>query len=398
MGLITEIVVLTGVLFLSVLAVSTLLAFVVPVASVTLVPAQEPIAARVPVTARSDLEEAELSRNLVPARRVGQRVESDGTTAATGSRLAPAEPAGGLVVFTNRRPDSLEISAGTIVATSTGANVRFETLEPALLPGGIGQQVTVPVQALEPGVEGNVRAFSINTVEGSLALSVNVLNPEPMAGGTAQDVAVVTQGDKDRLRNEVLQQVTQDAYGALGELLEEGEFVPPETVGTLIVAETYDRFTDEEAEEVSLRLRLLATALAVDGSSAEEIALRALGERIPRRGRLLTDSVSFSRSGATVLEEEDVTVIAFDMTASGVGVLDIDPAAVRAAIRGLTPEAAVAQLQDSWRLQSAPHLQLGPEWLLPILSRLDFPWLPVPVANRVPWLPFRTQVRVQFAG
>lgn len=397
-GPITEMIVLAGVLVLSLLAVSALVAFVVPVASVTLVPAQEPIAARAAVSARSDLEEADLTQNLVPARRIGQRVEGDGTTAATGSRLAPDEPAGGVVVFTNRRPDSLEIPAGTLVATSTGANVRFETLEPALLPGGIGQQITVPVQAVEPGVSGNVRAFSINTVEGSLALSVNVINPESMSGGTAKDVAVVTQEDKDRLRNELLQHVTQDAYQALGELLEEGEFVPPETVGTLIVAETYDRFTDEEADEVSLRLRLLATALAVDGSSAEEIALRALGERIPRRGRLLADSVSFSRSGATILEDGDVTEIAFGMTASGVAVLDIDPAAVRAAIRGLTPEEAVAQLQDAWRLQSPPELQLGPEWLLPILSRLDFPWLPVRVADRVPWLPFRTQVRVEFAG
>ena len=86
------------------------------------------------------------------------------------------------------------------------------------------------------------------------------------------------------------------------------------------------------------------------------------------------------------------------MTASGVVVLDVDPAAVRASIRGLPPVEAIARLQENWRLQVPPKLTLGPDWLLPILRRLDFPWLPVPVADRVPWLPVRTHVRVEFAS
>jgi hypothetical protein len=91
-------------------------------------------------------------------------------------------------------------------------------------------------------------------------------------------------------------------------------------------------------------------------------------------------------------------VISFPNTASSVVVLDIDPAAVRASIRGMTLGEAVATLQNNWRLQTPPELTLGPDWVEPLLRRLDFDWLPLPVADRVPWLPFRTHVNVQFAG
>lgn len=389
---------LLAVLVLSIMAVSAVAAFIVPSAEVRLTPAQEPLAETVTLTARSDAEAVNASQLVLPARRIGQRVEVDGTVLATGTDFAPDQAAQGAVVFTNRRAEAQEIPPGTVVATSTGSNVSFETVQPVTLPPGVGSQVSAPIRALEPGPAGNVRAFTINTIEGSLGVTANVINPSGTSGGNVKEVPVVKQADKDALRAQLEQEARQKAYLALGELLREGEFVPPETVGTLVVDETYDRFTDEAADQVTLRLRLLATALAVDGAAADELALQALGQKIPRRGQMLTDTVRFNRGPATVTQEEDVVLISFPNTASSVVVLDVDPAAVRAAIRGMTPAEAVATLQRNWRLQGEPELTLGPAWIEPLLRRLDFDWLPLPVADRVPWLPFRTHVNVQFAG
>lgn len=393
-----ETLLLLAVLLLFVMAISAVAAFIVPAATVRLVPAQEPLAETVTITARSDVEAANLSQRVLPARRIGQRVEVEGTVLATGTEFAPDQPAQGAVVFTNRRAEPQEIPPGTIVATSTGSNVSFETIQPVTLPGGVGAQVTAPIRALEPGPAGNVRAFTINTIEGSLGVTTNVINPSGTSGGSVTEVPVVKQADKDALRARLEGEARQKAYLALGELLREGEFVPPETVGTLVIDETYDRFTDEAANEVTLRLRMLATALAVDGAAADEMALRAMGEKIPRRSQMLSDSVRFTRGPATVSQEGDAVLISFPNTASSVVVLDIDPAAVRSAIRGMSPSEAIATLQSTWRLQAAPELTLGPEWIEPLLRRLDFEWLPLPVADRVPWLPFRTQVNVQFVG
>lgn len=393
-----EAILLLVVLVLSIVAVTGLVAFIVPVATVTLVPAQEPRAETISVTARTDSEAPNYSDKTLPARRIGQRVEVEGTIPTTGSGTAPEGFAEGSVVFTNRNPVPQEIPPGTLVSTSTGSNVSFATQTPASVPGGRGAQVTVPIRAVEPGPAGNVRAFSINTVEGSLAVSLNVINPSATGGGTVKEVAVVEQADKEKLRAELEQQAKQKAYLALGELLNEGEFVPPETVGTLVVDETYDRFTDEAADELTLRLRLLATALAVDGGAADEMAARALGEAIPRRSQLLADSITTSYGSTSLIEDGDALAIPFDVTASGVVVLDVDPAAVRASIRGMSPAEAVAVLQEKWRLQSSPELSLGPDWLLPVLQRFDFEWLPIRVFDRVPWLPFRTHVNVRFQG
>jgi hypothetical protein len=393
-----ETLLLLAVLLLAVTAVSAVAAFIVPAATVRLVPAQEPLAETVTITARSDVEAANASQRVLPARRIGQRVEVEGSVLATGTEFAPDQPAQGAVVFTNRRAEPQEIPPGTVVATSTGSNVSFETVQPVALPGGVGSQVTAPIRALEPGPAGNVRAFAINTVVGPLGVTTNVINPSGTSGGSVKEVPVVKQADKDALRAQLEQQARQKAYLALGELLREGEFVPPETVGTLVIDETFDRFTDEAADEVTLRLRMLATALAVDGAAADEMALRAMGEKIPRRSQMLSDSVRFSRGPATVETEGEAVVISFPNTASSVVVLDIDPAAVRALIRGMTPGEAVAALQSNWRLQVTPELTLGPDWIEPLLRRLDFDWLPLPVADRVPWLPFRTQVNVQLAS
>ena len=391
-----ETLVLLGFLALCIATVASVLAFLVPAATVRLIPAQEPLAETITITARSDVEVADYDDRVIPARRIGQKVEVEGTIQSTGSEAAPDQPAQGAVVFTNRRPEPQDIPPGTVVATSTGSNVRFETTAPAFLPGGVGAQVTVPIRAIEPGPQGNARAFTISTIEGSLGVFANVTNPDGTFGGTVKQVPTVKQGDKDRLRAQLEQQANQKAYAALGELLDEGEFVPPETIGTLVSDETYDRFTDEAAGEVTLRLRILATALAVSGKEADEMALRALGEKIPRRGRMQADSVNYTRGPAVVTEEGDAVVITFDDTASSVVVLDIDPAAVRGSIRGQRPDEAVASLEQTWRLQAPPQLTLGPDWLQPILRKLDFDWLPLPVADRVPWLPFRTTVQVQF--
>lgn len=373
-------------------------AFAVPGATVRLTPALEPVSATITVTARPNVTAPRAADRVVPARRIGERVEAIDTIETTGTRSAPDQPARGTVVFINRGAAPQEIPVGTVVSTSTGANVRFQTTEPAQLPPGAGARATVPVEALEPGPVGNVRAFAINTIEGPLALAANVINPTATSGGTVKPVAVVTQADKDRLRSRLEPQLKQRAYAALGELLNEGEFVPPETVGTLVVSETYDRFNDEQAEQVTLGLRLLATALAVDGAAADQMALQELSTTLPRRSRLLMDTVTYTRGPAQVTTLEDSTpVITFDVTASGQAVLDIDPAAVRALIRGLPPSEAVQKLQSEWRLQRPPELVLGPDWVQPILRRLDQGWLPVPVVDRVPWLPFRIHVRIDLA-
>ena len=90
------------------------------------------------------------------------------------------------------------------------------------------------------------------------------------------------------------------------------------TVAIIVVDETYDRFTDEVANQVTLRLRVLATALAVSGNAGDEMALKALTDSIPRRAQMLADSIHYAHGPAVVAQDADAVEISFDTTASAV--------------------------------------------------------------------------------
>ncbi|NOZ27726.1 MAG: hypothetical protein GXP39_06700 [Chloroflexi bacterium] len=351
-------------------------ALIVPVAHVTLVPARQTSAITVDLTATTGVDYPDANLRLIPARWVEIQIEGNGSLPTTGRRDAPDQRATGSVVFINRQTASLEIPAGTVVRTSTGTNVRFRTTVTGTLPAGIGAKVEVPIEAVDPGPAGNVRSGTITLVDGPLSPVLRVINEKPTTGGSVRQVNVVTNADKDRLRQAVLQQVQQTAYQRLSELLEEGEFLPRESIVTLILAETFDHFVDDPADTLGLRLRVLARGVAVDGEAGKQIALRVMQDQIPERARLLADSVRYQQGPVTVRGDR----VMYSLTATGEVVSDIDRAAVRAAIAGLPLDEARETLMREWPLAAPPELQLKPSWL-----------------GRVPWVPFRIRVEVDWS-
>ena len=124
------------------------------------------------------------------------------------------------------------------------------------MSAGVGQQVRVLVEAVDPGIQGNVPALTINEIEGPLNITLRVSNPSPASGGTVEVVPVVTQADKDRVLGQLQVELQQQAYAQLAESLQQGELVPAETVRTFTLAETYDRFNGEPADVLGLQLQL----------------------------------------------------------------------------------------------------------------------------------------------
>ncbi len=351
------------------------IALIVPVAYVTLVPARQPVAVTVDLTATTGIDYPDVDRRLIPARLLELQIEGNGALPTTGRRDAPDQRATGTVTFINRQTAPLEIPMGTVVRTSTGTNVRFRTTVTGTLPAGIGATVEVPIEAIDPGPAGNVRSGTITQIDGPLAPVLRVINAQPTTGGSVRQVSVVTEADKNRLRQAVLQQVRQTAYQRLGALLTEDEFLPPESVTTIILAETFDHFVDEPADTLKLRLRVLARGLAVDSAAGRQIALRVMQTQIPSGSRLLMDSVRYQR-GAVTVQEGRVT---YSLTATGEVISDIDRAAVRAAIAGLPLDEAQARLAAQWPLASPPEIRLQPAWI-----------------GRVPWIPFRIRVQIDW--
>jgi hypothetical protein len=348
--------------------------FVLPAATITLSPGTAPISVVTSLVANPDLEASDLQSQQIKGRLLESIIEEVGTSTTTGSLQKPTLKATGQVTFSNLGTASVRVPSGTIVSTGTGTPVSFRTTSDAEIPGGVGQRVSVFVEALEPGVEGNVRANTITNIDGPLRFRARVSNPEGTGGGGSELVRAVTQEDKDRLLAETVARAEARAAETLRARLQPGEWLPDESVQTFVVAQAFDQYNDDEADQVALTVRLLAQGVAVNEAEARDVLQAAVQQQIPADGKLVATSLTAARMPGAERVDRGVE---FTVTVNADYVVPIEPAEVRDAVAGKGLDEAAALLQERWNLAAPPEFYRDPEWLAAL-----------------PALPSRIQVRV----
>lgn len=344
---------------------------IAPSAEVTLVPVSEPVEASIEIRASPDAEKIDFAAGTIPARVVETWVEGTDQIPTVSKKDAPDELAKGTVIFTNKTGGTVEVPEGTAVSTSAGTRIRFVTLYDITVPAE--GRARAEVEAVDPGPAGNVGAFMINTVEGSLALKVRVINGEPTSGGSVKRVGTVTQADKEKLKASLLKKLHQEAQTGLEGKLEEGEFIPPESIEVVIIDEIYDKFVDEVADTLGLKIRAVAEGMAIDQKDAEALARSALESKAIGNSQLMPESLEIEIGEIKEVEGGD---FALTMRARGVAAVNIDDGFVAGLIRGKSVKEAKSIL-DGLPLQEGPIVKVSPPWL-----------------GRLPWLPFRIHIFV----
>jgi hypothetical protein len=368
--------------FLALILVGVLAAFsaVIPSATITVTPSFEPIQVTVNLKAIQDVP-VDVGAGVVPARAVSAQVSGEARMPTTGRSLEPDKKASGKVVLINRVGTSVTVPSGTVVSTATGNNVQFATQADApLAPNG---RATVPVLAVLPGPSGNVRAGTITRVEGPLALTVLVANDAPTSGGTLAKVGVVTEDDQKLLEIQLFERLKQQAFEKLMERVESGSFIPPESVEYLAMSPTFAPFVGEVSPDLTLSMSAQAVGLAVDSGAGSEAALTRLQGAMPPGTRLISDTVRFIPGSVSL---QDPRTVSFDITAEGTLLKPVDTRAVRTAVLGMDADEAAGLLQERFQLATRPQIALGPDWL------------PYIVPLRLPVLPWRIRVNVDWDG
>ncbi len=349
---------------------------IVPSAEVTIEPGVEAVSASMVIRANPDIEEVNEETVEIPARVVEIKVEGTEQTATTGQKDMADTRAGGTVVFINQLSEEITIPEGTVVRTSAGVNVRFNTVETVILPPNGTAEARVI--AVEPGPSGNVSALTINTIEGPLAVKARVINDSATKGGAVSRTATVSNEDKERLRRLLVQRLHQEAQTTLQEELEEQEFLVPETVTvTYIIDEIYDKNPDEPAEFLNLTLRVMARGAVINRADANKLALRQLENQIPAGYELLPENLNFRIEDAMTVEGNTIT---FNAGATGFAVAQIDVGQIRELIRWQTIHESHEILRNRLPLAGEPEIKVSPNWL-----------------GRVPWFPFRIYVYQRLA-
>jgi len=373
-----------------VLALTALLAvglMALPTATITLVPRSQDLTLTLPVIASleqptsngSDQSHSDQTIHL-PARELAVEIESTLRIPTSGVVEVPAARAIGTVTFTNIVGQGVRIPRGTGVRTTSGSQARFVTTQEVELPPGRGVSVSVSVQAVDPGPQGNVSAQQINAIDGPLSLQLAVINSAPASGGGVEERRAVTEADQASIREQLLAQLEVSALADLASRLTPTEMLPPDGVAiSNILAETYDRFPGEQSDALALTMRIRATGIVLDEILVRDLAFQQLARQISPEIFMVPDSQSYSRVTEPVIDSQGRIV--FEVLVAARVALRFNAAQIQLQVRGLPSEEASRRLNAVLPLQNEPVIQVQPEW---------YPLLP--------WLPFRIDVFTQMEG
>ncbi|MEP7199588.1 MAG: baseplate J/gp47 family protein, partial [Chloroflexota bacterium] len=357
-----------------VLIIAALIVLLAPSARVTLAPVSEQTMVKLDVTASTDVKNVSASLGKIPAQITELQLDGLEQIAPIAKKDVPDAKATGIVVFTNKTDQPINIPKGSFVTTSAGVPIRFQTTNAIDLPGR--GRVEVAVASVEPGPNGNVAKFTLNVAEGPFALAVNVVNPNATAGGSVKRVPVVSDEDKRRVEEILTQRLRQEAITRFPTTVQENEFIAPETVVVTLDSKTFDKFVDEPADLLTLSAHATARGLLVNGANANIVALERLKAQARTGFELLPNSIQFTPSVVRVANSDSVR---FEMIAQAQTTAALDRNVIADSVRGMTPKQAVEWLTQHQSLRRTPVVELKSDWF---------------GLGRLPYFAFRTQVEV----
>lgn len=364
------------VLLLAALAVGVVL-LTLPGATVNLLPARDFLRISAIITADPALPATsiDVERGIIPATTYRAEIVERGTIPTSGVQTLSAAPARGTVVFINRTNEPVEVPAGTLVSTSTGAPSVFQTLSDVTIPAGTDEQVEAAIEAIPEsiGEAGNVDAGLINTIIGEIGERANIRNLAPTFGGETTRMYTVTEADRDAAIAVLRQQLQNRAYNELPARASGSQFIIADSIR---IAEersdwmSFDHAVGEQAESLTLTMRAIVAATAVDEDLARQAAYARLAGGIARGRSLLPNSFVFERGP---MESLDATGRAtFSVTASGAAQAAIDQDMLRNRLAGMPLDEALAFLYADLDLEpgSTPVIRTTPAWFdrMPLLA------------------------------
>jgi len=246
--------------FVLVFLILSLLAsvFLLPTAEVDLFVQGEHKDSQATIVAKATSSEVSFNEKIVPLKFVEVTKEDFDDISTTG-RKTIGTYATGRVTITKWDTEPRSFVKGTIitpVATSS-AGLSFKTTEDVFLEGApYGESVEkgVSVIATKLGPEGNLAANSKFKVGSENTPLVFAKNPTAFSGGSIKEAQVASAEDRDKLKNKVLENLTEQAQK---EILKknEGSLLPKNALEVSITKETYDpKEVDAEADKLKLTL------------------------------------------------------------------------------------------------------------------------------------------------
>jgi len=257
----------TIILCLAFLAVSFLVPFFTPSATITIIPIERTITTTAAIRVQG--------RQLPPLTLIQST-----SVAATGKRHRAAAKAHGTITFYNGSFSSQTIAAGTTLTGKDG--VQIITDQAAIIPAGnppIYGQVTISAHVVSTGPQGNIPAYDID--QACCATSVLAKNTAAFQGGAAaRDYSVFTWEDIDNAVSPLQTTLSQSEHAALQVQLHSGEaLIAPPCTHTVLS----DHKPGDEAKQVRVTVSDTCSSIAYDAHTLHQHATQLLITEVTTR-------------------------------------------------------------------------------------------------------------------
>lgn len=362
-----------GGFIIGVASVLVLVALFIPRAQVRLQPESTIQSIVLPVTANPSVETVFITGSI-PAHERRVIVDGTHTVIVTGEGVIPQSKAKGTVVFRNLTQQAVSFPPGTVVRTADESSVRFVTTSAGEVEAGVGNELELPIEAVEGGLAGNVEAETIVVVEGRLGLSLSVTNPEPLTGGREVPSVQATDRDRERAKQELMETLESEARAQLEQDMEAGDVLFEDTFAvSQILSEEYDPPAGAAGTQLTLTMQAEFAMLYAAASDLTRLASLALNASLPSGFAAASDALTVQPDTEPALDDDGS--IRWKVRAERNIVRQINNGQVMQMIQGIRSSRAQSLLEKNLPLEDSPEINLSPAW---------WPWVPI--------VPFRISV------
>ncbi len=359
---------------LAVLSVLSIAGMLLPSASISIQKNIQNKTLVIPIQA--DLEENQIKLSgIVPAHELFFQIEDRLSLLATGTTSLPSEYARGEVTFTNLGEDSISIPKKTMLSTPGENPIRFLTLAPGDTPPGIGETVTILIEALSPGITGNVSENRISSIQMALGAELSVTNPLPLSGGTNLLIPAPSFTDRRNLNFQLsknLESLAQDEIE--NQINPEDILLTPELINPEVLEEQFSPEEGLPGNQLWLEKKvqyLVYYVSAEDLLSLAESLIKAQYQA--SEFEPLLDSIQLTQ--LSIPDMGTGQSFSWKMKVTWNESRIFNQQEIIQIVLGLKPLDAIHLLEKEYNLDSSPLIDLKPGW-----------W------PRIPAVPFRIKI------
>lgn len=272
-------------------------------------PSVRPMTTDITLQASMGLKRPDPAKMVIPSTPIDRQGEVQFTMPTTGRAVVGDQTARGLIVLINDTAAPVTVPRGTTVATQSG--VKFATTKDVTVPrrtveffagvpaGLKAGQCEVPIEAIEKGSQGNVAARRVQAIQGPLAGTLRVVNPEPTREGSDRQIHVVSAGDLAQAEKEARSQALVAAVSDLTGMVGADRLLFEELVQAEVQSVEPLQKAGVEASELTIHVSYRARSFTVERETLAKVIAGHLAGSLPKTFALASDSVHVRSVTAT---------------------------------------------------------------------------------------------------